>query len=116
MRHARIESFYRAASDAVCWVLSLLVASLLRFEFQITVTPWWPTLILAISTATAFVCLGYAFGLYKGKYDYGGFEETRPVLFTTGVIAIGYSLLLLTAVIQRGPPRGLHIVGILSAA
>ena len=111
MRHARIESFYRAASDAVCWVLSLLVASLLRFEFQITVTPWWPTLILAISTATAFVCLGYAFGLYKGKYDYGSFEETRTVMITAVVITIGSSVLLVTADIQTGAPRSLIIIG-----
>lgn len=111
MRHARIESLYRAASDAACWVLSLLLASLLRFEFEITAPSWWPTLMLAVFTAIAFICLGYALGLYRGKYDYGSFQETRTVMVTAVLITVGTSVLLLTANIQTGIPRSLIVIG-----
>src|SRR5699024_2742834 len=111
MRHARIESLNRAASDAACWVLSLLLASLLRFEFEITAPSWWPTLMLAVFTAIAFICLGYALGLYRGKYDYGSFQETRTVMVTAVLITVGTSVLLLTANIQTGIPRSLIVIG-----
>src|SRR5699024_9055760 len=99
------------ASDAACWVLSLLLASLLRFEFEITAPSWWPTLMLAVFTAIAFICLGYALRLYRGKYDYGSFQETRTVMVTALLITVGNSLRLLQANNQTRIRRSMLVFG-----
>src|SRR5699024_1789112 len=112
MRHARIESLYRAASDAACWVLSLLLASLLRFEFEITAPSWRPTFILAGFTEVASICLGDAVRLYRGKYQYDPFQEARPVIFAAVLITVGTSVLLLAANLHSRIPRGLVLIGV----
>src|SRR5690625_6560878 len=71
---------------------------------------------LAVFTAIAFICLGYALGLYRGKYDYGSFQETRTVMVTAVLITVGTSVLLLTANIQTGIPRSLIVLGARIAA
>src|SRR5699024_7364301 len=91
--------------------LSLLLASFLLLEFEITAPSWWATLILAVFTEIAFISLVYALGLYSGKYDYDSFQETVIVIVTAVQINDGTSVLLLTANIQTGIPRSLIVIG-----
>ncbi|MCL2465527.1 MAG: hypothetical protein FWF28_10750 [Micrococcales bacterium] len=92
VRDLRLRAFGQAAIDVVCWAVSIVVAEFLRFDLSVARIQWLPTLALAGVTAVAWIVFAWIGKLYRHRYVYGSFEETRAVaiasLVTIIVIAI----------------------------
>ncbi|MEJ1089351.1 nucleoside-diphosphate sugar epimerase/dehydratase [Microbacterium sp. Mu-80] len=95
-----------AAVDGVAWILGVLLAVMLRFEFTVPHGGWIATVVLALIAAGLQITLGYATKLYRGRHTYGSFDEVRLL----GLIVLGItSLLSLVALmfgLLVGVPRG----------
>ncbi|MBY6060306.1 polysaccharide biosynthesis protein [Microbacterium esteraromaticum] len=95
-----------ATVDAVAWVLGVLLAVMLRFEFTMPRGGWIATIVLALVAAGIQITLGYATKLYRGRHTYGSFDEVRLL----GMIVLGITALLSLVVLMFGllvgVPRG----------
>ncbi|MEW6154461.1 MAG: nucleoside-diphosphate sugar epimerase/dehydratase [Actinomycetota bacterium] len=88
----------QVAHDAVCWALALVVAATLRFDFRLNLVDFRSLVRLLPVLFGAQIVAGLLFGLYRGRWRFGGFEEVlalaKVVAVTSGVayianIAIG---------------------------
>ncbi|MDT0141482.1 nucleoside-diphosphate sugar epimerase/dehydratase [Microbacterium sp. PRC9] len=92
-----------AVVDGAAWVIAILIAVVLRFEFDPEPVRWTSTIILTLAAAGLHAALGYATGLYRGRFPYGSFDEVR----TLAVVVVIEALLLATVVIAFG-----NVIGI----
>ncbi|WP_081996917.1 polysaccharide biosynthesis protein [Microbacterium sp. ZOR0019] len=95
-----------ATVDAGAWIVGILAAVVLRFEFEPTLAGWASTVVLALTAAAIQVGIGFSLRFYLGRFTYGSFEEVRNLAAAVSVLA----LVLAVAVIILGPfvgvPRG----------
>jgi dTDP-glucose 4,6-dehydratase len=83
--------------DGVCWILAIIFAITLRFDFSPEAAVWGPVVIFTVIAVLLQACAGWLFALYRGRYVYGTFYEIRALLFSVGGVAvllflIGFSL------------------------
>lgn len=97
--------------DAAAWIFALLVATILRYDFQV-VTNSGPRLgVLMALVALAQLFVGGALGLYRGVWRLGSFEEVQAIAVAVvfvGAFATVLDLALarpmpLSAVVMSGP-------------
>lgn len=95
-----------ATVDAFAWVLGVVAAVVLRFEFEMSPSMWLSTLSLAAIAGALQVLLGFQFAVYRGRNAYGSFEEVR----TLGLLVTAEALVLSVFVVifgnYFGIPRG----------
>ena len=94
-----------AIVDALAWIVSILLAVLLRFEFDPSSVNWVPSVILALIAAGAQVAFGYSFALYRGRYAYGSFDEVRMLAAGVTLQAFALALLVIAFGNTVGIPR-----------
>lgn len=98
------------AIDAVAWILSLVFAATLRYNFNLRVVNW---IAIAIAIAVALVAqfvIGWLLFLYRGRHPYGSFAEVRSLfatVFITGIL-VGLPLALVDSL---DVPRSLFLIG-----
>ena len=92
--------------DAGAWALALLVAQVLRFEFDVSRIAFGSTVLLIIVAGVAQLGIGLLLRLYLGRYSYGSFEEVRAL--TVATVAVGLLLFGITLLFggTLGIPRG----------
>src|SRR5699024_9960104 len=73
-------------------------------------TEWGPTLLLAVGMALFFVVVGFALGLYLGRYSYGSFDEIRIFTGSALMTAVLFSLVLVFVGFEAELPRSLAII------
>jgi FlaA1/EpsC-like NDP-sugar epimerase len=82
----------QASMDALTWVVALLAATALRLDLSFRGVDWWETVALLPVAGAVQVGMGAAFGLYVGRYRFGGFDEVaavaKSVLVTTAVVYV----------------------------
>ena len=95
-----------AIVDALAWVIGVVLAVALRFEFQMEPRGWAATLGLGALAGAAQIIIGGLTALYRGRHTYGSFEEVRAL--SAIVIAQTVVLTLLTVIFGTavGLPRG----------
>jgi len=102
----RQRRFAAAVVDSLAWIVGILAAVVLRFEFEPTAGGWIATLALALIAAALQVVVGYFLAFYRGRYTYGSFEEVR----TLGLAVTAQAFVLAVIVMTIGPlvnlPRG----------
>lgn len=69
--------------DAAAWGLALLLAVILRYEFELAQISWAALFGLVILAVLLQFVIGWGYALYKGRYTYGSFEEVRALVFAT---------------------------------
>ncbi len=74
--------------DAGAWSISLWVAQVLRFEYQVSQIDWRSTVALFVAAALLQLLIGITLRLYQGRYTYGSFEEVRAVTLATAGTAL----------------------------
>lgn len=74
--------------DAACWVLAIIFAITLRFDFGPRPDVLEPVLIFCVVAALLQASAGWWFGLYRGRYVYGTFHEIQALLFSAGSVAV----------------------------
>lgn len=68
--------------DVICWIIALTLAAVLRYDFTISRIPWQPLGWLIIIAAVLQAVYGYAFKEYRGRYQWGSFDELRRLGLT----------------------------------
>lgn len=110
LRRARLKSAILALVDGTIWLIMALVASQLRYEFDLARTEWGPTFILGVIMAIFFVAVGFSLGLYLGRYSYGSFDEIRIVTGSSLMTTAIFSLILIFVGFDAELPRSLAII------
>lgn len=82
----------QAVVDAVAWIVAISLATLLRFDFQISYINLLGVAVMLPLAVEAQFLSGYAFGLYRGRWRFGSFDEVealvKAVILTTVLVAI----------------------------
>lgn len=68
--------------DSVAWLVAILAAQLLRYEFDASRISLLPLVLVAFSAAGLQFAVGWIFYLYRGRHPYGSFGEVRALMFT----------------------------------
>lgn len=92
--------------DAVVWALAIIVAQILRYEFNADLVSPAPTAVLVALTIVAQLLVGLSMRVYGGRYTYGSFEEVRALTLTTTSVAIVMFVPVLVWGNSFGIPRG----------
>lgn len=96
----RLRFVLQAGFDAVCWIVALHVAAMLRLDFAIDRMDPVPLVVGAVLIAAGQVAIGRMIGLYIHRWQYGTFEE----LGAATVSAISLSLLSTLVNVLVGQP------------
>ncbi|PZO55868.1 MAG: polysaccharide biosynthesis protein, partial [Leifsonia xyli] len=86
----------QVALDALVWVVAIVFAVSLRYDFSYDAVTW--TAVLGVATVTVLLgaALGYATGLYRRRFVPGSFAEVRTIMRVVVVtgIAVGVPVLV----------------------
>lgn len=94
----------QVALDCLAWILAVPLALILRYEFETTASPWGPFTLKGVLAQTLIACvvqatLGLAFGLYRGLWRYGSFDEVAHLARSTVVVTV--CLAVINAIVSR---------------
>jgi FlaA1/EpsC-like NDP-sugar epimerase len=82
----------RAAVDTLCWAVGILVAAILRLDFQVEEIFTWGQVAIVPVAACCMLPAGALTGLYTGRFRFGSFEEVgalvRAVLMAGSVLFV----------------------------
>ncbi|WP_341783066.1 nucleoside-diphosphate sugar epimerase/dehydratase [Leucobacter weissii] len=96
--------------DALAWAVGILAALVLRFDFNVMLIHWGWSLALIGATMVLQLVAGWCFWLYRNRYEVGGFDEVRAIVFdVTAVMAVAWGLAYLVAY-GNGIPRSTMII------
>jgi FlaA1/EpsC-like NDP-sugar epimerase len=71
--------------DAASWVLAIVFAEMLRYDFQVGYINLVSLALLCVATVAVNVFAGFLFYLYRGRYLPGSFDEARIMMVTVVV-------------------------------
>ena len=77
-----------AALDAACWVVAVLTATYLRFEFHFESTSAAHLVMLLATVAAVHTIVGSWVGLYTGRWRPGSFDEAHALGVAAGLTAL----------------------------
>ncbi|WEK62303.1 MAG: nucleoside-diphosphate sugar epimerase/dehydratase [Candidatus Microbacterium colombiense] len=92
-----------AIVDSAAWIVGIVIAVVLRFEFEPSVRGWISMVVLAVVAAAGQVVVGYYLVLYRGRFTYGSFDEVRAL----GLAVLVQASILSAVVMILGPVVGL---------
>ena len=75
-------------ADCSAWVIALITATYLRFDFQLVVSSWTGFAALLGIAVLAQCSAGASFGLYTGRWRLGSFEDAYAVGLVAGSTAL----------------------------
>jgi FlaA1/EpsC-like NDP-sugar epimerase len=98
--------------DSVAWVIALVFAELLRYDFDPTPIGWRWLLAVCVVTALVQLLIGWLLYLYRGRHPYGSFAEVRSLLYTVVIsgIIVGLPVAVFGTIIQV--PRSVFLIAI----
>ncbi|WP_436529529.1 polysaccharide biosynthesis protein [Actinoplanes sp. HUAS TT8] len=92
--------------DGTAWMAGLLAAVLARYDFAPTRRQLAGSLAVMLLAVALQATLGHTRGLYRGRYRFAGFDDVRAVAFTTVLVTIGVTAVVV--LLSRHPiPPGL---------
>lgn len=96
--------------DALAWAIAILVALVLRFDFNLSRIHWGWTLAVIGVTAVLQLAGGWLTWLYRNRYAIGSFDEVRAlVIDITGVMIVAWVFAFLVGY-GNGIPRSTLII------
>ncbi len=96
--------------DAIAWAIGILAALALRFDFVLASIHWGWALVLIAATMVLQLIAGWVFWLYRGRYEVGGFDEVKALVFDVfSVMAVAWIVAYLLAY-GNGIPRSTMII------
>lgn len=76
------------ALDALAWVIALIAAVVLRYDFPTPQVSWVHLIALCVVVMVVQLLAGGALSLYDGRYARGSFEEVRALLYSVAATAV----------------------------
>lgn len=103
----------QGGADALAWVIGLVGAQFVRFDFQLRNNPPYELrtlLIVAIGAGVLQIAVGLLFGLYRNRWRYGSIDELGRVV--ESVLAVTMLLVVARAVVgEEWTPRSTPVIG-----
>ncbi len=97
-------------ADAAAWAVGILAALVLRFDFVLDRIHWGWAFVLIAATAVLQLLAGWVFWLYRGRYETGGFDEVKALVFDVfSVMVVAWCIAYLLAY-GNGIPRSAMII------
>ena len=97
-------------ADACAWAIGILAALVLRFDFEFSLIHKGWTAILILVTVVLQLGAGWAFWLYRNRYETGSFDEVKAVVLDiTAVMALSW-LFAYAVGYGNGIPRSTMII------
>ena len=100
----------RAIGDIVSWIIAVLLAGLLRYEFDVSRINVTSLLVFALSIAGMSFIAGKILGVYRGRYKIGSFEEIVALSLLTATITIAFFVLVYFFGLSWQIPRSIVII------
>ena len=73
--------------DVFAWAVAIVAALLLRFDFSLALVHWGWTSALIGATAVLQLIAGWAFWLYRSRFQTGSFDEVRALFVSTVAVS-----------------------------
>ena len=73
--------------DASAWILAAFGAIVLRFEFNLTQVHFLNFTIFVILTLLLQLMFGWAFAIYRGRFQIGSLDEAQAIAFSVSAVA-----------------------------
>lgn len=108
VRRARWKSVLIATADGLAWFVAVLLASFLRYEFDLWRIELLPTVLIGFVMASFFVVLGIPMGVYLGRYAYGSLDEVRITTVSGLLTSLIFSVVLILGTFEV--PRSLALL------
>lgn len=98
------------AGDALAWAIGVFAALVLRYDFVLSSIHWgWAGLLISVTIVLQLVA-GWVFWLYRGRYEIGGFDEVKALVFDViAVMAVAWVFAFLLAY-GEGIPRSTMLI------
>lgn len=108
--HALAASGTLFLCDALAWTIAILAALVLRYDFELQRIHWGWASVLIAAVILLQLLAGWLFWLYRGRYETGGFDEVKALVFDViAVMTVGWVIAYLLAYGQ-GIPRSTMII------
>ncbi|MCC6270170.1 MAG: polysaccharide biosynthesis protein [Microbacteriaceae bacterium] len=96
--------------DVLAWTLAIVVAGILRFDFDPSRVGWVSTVMVVLLAVVVHFVAGWIFALYRGRFRAGTFEEVRALVGATAVVAVVLTGTVLGFGTQLGVPRSSGLI------
>jgi dTDP-glucose 4,6-dehydratase len=100
----------QAIGDILSWIIAVLLAGLLRYEFDVSRINVTSLLFFALSIAGMSFIAGKILGVYRGRYKIGSFEEIVALSLLTATITITSFVLVNFFGLSWQIPRSIVII------
>lgn len=74
--------------DSIAWIIGIVAALVLRYDFDLRAPHWGWTLVLIAATVVLQLIAGWVFWLYRGRYEVGGFDEVKALVFDVAAVMV----------------------------
>lgn len=101
---------YQYLFDVIAWIVAIVVAIWLRYEFTFRDTNWLTLLMICIVAVLVQLGAGLILNLYRRRYQVGSFDE---VLSLTGSVALTFVVIAVPIVVfgnELGIPRSTALI------
>lgn len=98
--------------DAEIWLFAITFAVLFRFDFAPERVNWFSVGILAVMAIVLQGAVGWSVALYRGRHQYGAFDEAQTLLATVVTVAAALFVVNLFALSTAGLPRSTALVAL----
>jgi len=96
--------------DFVAWIVSLILAGVLRFEFSITAVPFGAIALFAFAVAAVALVSGFATHLYQNRFVVGSLDELRALVTTIVMVVVLMGALVVLFGSAWGVPRSIVFI------
>ncbi|MBF4566850.1 nucleoside-diphosphate sugar epimerase/dehydratase [Plantibacter sp. VKM Ac-2876] len=100
----------KTALDALCWVLAIVVAQLVRFELEYERVALVGTVLLCVIAVVAQLVVAYLWSYYHGLHSFGSFYEAKQLIVVALIVTA--ILIAVNAVfgVAWGVPRSTTVI------
>lgn len=98
------------AIDVVSWIVMILFAAWLRFEFDFSQMNWGRLLLFGLVAAVLQAVLGLVSGIYRGRHVYGTFDEVKTLTYIVVLVGLTTTVLMLVVGNVFDTPRSTGII------
>ncbi|MCR8669855.1 nucleoside-diphosphate sugar epimerase/dehydratase [Agrococcus sp. HG114] len=96
--------------DAIAWMVALVAAVWLRFEFGFHNTSWVAMLVLVLAAAIAQLAAGLMLSLYRRRYHVASFDEVLSLAGSVGITTVLIGIPILVFGNEAGVPRSTALI------
>lgn len=96
--------------DAIAWAVGIILALTLRFDFDVSRIHWWWTLSVIGVAVVAQLIGGWAFWIYRSRYEIGSFDEVRALVLNVTAVAFVTWIFAFLVGYGNGVPRSTLVI------